>query len=109
MIKLKDLLKEQEEIFNEQDNELTSDEFEKIFDWVKRTGAYSHKVIGIRPERKEVVIEDGLGNQFVMSEKKVIPHLIDDHGLSLSLLKRIANEGPEKALKGFKPKKIMEI
>ena len=95
MIKLKDLLKEQEEIFNEQDNELTSDEFEKIFDWVKRTGAYSHKVIGIRPERKEVVIEDGLGNQFVMSEKKVIPHLIEDHGLSLSLLKRIASEGPE--------------
>ena len=102
MIKLKDLLKEQ-------DDKLTSDEFEKVFKWVKKTGAYSHKVIGIRPEKKEVVVEDGLGNQFVMPEKKVIPHLIDDHGLSLSLLKRIANEGSKKALKGFKPKKVMEI
>jgi hypothetical protein len=90
----------------EKDNKLTPDEFEKVFKWVKKVGAYSHKVIDIRPEKKEVVIEDGLGNQFVMPEKKVIHHLIEDHGLSLSLLKRIANEGPEKALKGYKPKKL---
>jgi len=89
-----------------EDDELTPDEFKKVFEWVKKVKAYSHKVIDIRAEEKEVVIEDGLGNQFVMPEKKVLHHLIEDHGLSLSLLKRIANEGPEKALKGYEPKKI---
>lgn len=94
-----------EQYLNEQD-ELTPDEFKKVFEWVKKTGAYSHKVIEIRADAKEVVIEDGLGNQFVMSEDKVLPHLIKDHGLPFNLLKSIASDGPEVALKGFKPKKI---
>ena len=52
------LIKKRKKAKGAKDNKLTPDEFEKVFEWVKKVGAYSHKVIDIRPEKKEVVIDD---------------------------------------------------